>query len=222
MHGHPPFSFIISLLTLFCLCFLIACNSSQNSKPTTLHKIPARNLEDSLQRPLIYHVTAPSSWSYREIPANESIFDTKKANGEFYIFHESDKIRLTIHTFPYRNSSERIPPQAQISRWKKQFEFLDPFSLLIQPESRGGFGGLYFEGQGKMNKEEVKVMAWAMQLANLYDRQLQLGLDPLDQWKRADYTIKAMGKPELLDQFRDEIIRFAHHFEFIQELPIPL
>lgn len=219
--SRPGCFLLIYLLNLFCLCFFTSCSSNTKSKSTTWYKIPARNLEDSLQRPFLYHVSAPTSWIYHEIPRNESIFDTKKANGEFHVFHENDKIRITIHTFPYRNSSERIPPQAQISRWKKQFDFLDPLSLLIQPESRGGFSGLYFEGQGKMNQEDIKMMAWAMQLANLYDRQLQLGLNPLDQWKRADYTIKVVGKPELIDQFREEVIQFAHHFEFIHELPAP-
>ena len=39
------------------------------------------------------------------------------------------------------------------------------------------------------------------------------------QQKRADYTIKAVGLPALINQYRQEIIQFADSFELKDELP---
>lgn len=149
---------------------------------------------------------------------SSSIADTTKANSEFFIQDKGREIRLTVHTFPFVDDNGRIPPQAQIARWKKQLEELNLLSVQVLPESHGGFSGLYFEGEGSQGT----VMGWSMRLVPAYSRQLSLEKEPLDKLKRADYTIKATGPTDLIERHRPVIIQFAQSFELIDELPPPL
>jgi hypothetical protein len=212
----------IPCATLF-LFVLTACNQDTSPLPASNWQLIAgRDEGQAAERPLLYRACVPSNWIRQDPSTSASIADTTKSICEFYIQEEGQNIRLTIHTFPIIQGHMRIPPQAQIARWKKQFEELDPLASHILPESHGGFSGLYFEGQGILQGSPTKVMGWSMQLASGYERQLSQGQQPLDRLKRADYTIKASGPPVLMDTHRAAIMAFARSFELIDELPSPL
>jgi hypothetical protein len=210
------------LLSLF-LFLLTGCNQTP-SPPSSAHwqLIAGRNEEQSTVRPLLYRALVPFNWVRVDPPVKESIADTTKSICEFYIQENGQTIRLTIHTFPIIQSNLRIPPQAQIARWKKQFEELDLLATHVLSESHGGFSGLYFEGQGTLKGQPMQVMGWSMQLCSGYMRQLTNEWHPLDRYKRADYTIKASGPPSLMNQHRSALLAFARSFELIDELPVPL
>lgn len=183
--------------------------------------ISARDDGQSLDRPHIYRAIVPANWECRPLLALESIADTTKPNCEFFIRENGQTIRITIHTFPASDIDKRIPPQAQITRWKKQIAQMDPLSASVTPISYGGFGGLRFEGEGLVNDIPTKIMGWSMQLAPIYLRQLGLERQPHDRLKQADFTIKAVGPPFMMKQHRSAIEIFAESFELIDELPGP-
>lgn len=209
----------LKTLTLF-LLLLVSCHSP-SSTSSQWYFIAGRNEENSLHRPLLYHILAPSHWICQTPLKSESIVDTTKPNCTFYIQEGGQSIRITIHTFPFQSLQMRISPLAQITRWKKQFKELDPLWNKMAPISWGGFHGLYFEGQGLVQNEPIRVMGWSMQLASGYVHQLNLNKHLLDHWKQADYTIKASGPPILMEKHRLSILAFAQTFEFIDELPPP-
>lgn len=202
---------------------LTGCAQQPPAHPSAQwQEFAARDNAKSSERPLLYRALVPSSWMRKNPPPFESIADTTKAICEFYIQENGEEIRLTIHTFPILEDHDRIPPQAQIARWKRQLEDLDPLSVKIIPQSHGGFSGLYFEGQGALQNKPVRVIGWSMQLASVFARQLSLERHSLDTFKRADYTIKATGPPEMMDKHRSAIAGFAESFELIDELPSPI
>lgn len=209
---------IIILMTLI----LVGCNKSTSSPPLSWQLITGRDDGQSQERPLLYRALVPSSWIRQDPPAAESIADTTKSICEFFIHENEQTVRLTFHTFPIADHHMRIPPQAQIARWKRQFEELDLIATYTQPDSHGGFSGLYFEGEGILQGKPLKVIGWSMQLASAYERQLSQGREPLDRMKRADYTIKTSGPPDLMNKYRPAIVAFAGSFELIDELPSPL
>lgn len=203
------------------LIILISCTPIQPPTPSNQQFFQGRDNRQSLERPLLYHALVPSHWIRQDPLETESIADTTKAICEFYIHVDDESIRLTIHTFPIRQENMRIPPLAQIARWKGQFEELDLIATQTLPDAHGGFSGLFFEGQGILQGNAIKVMGWSMQLASVYERQLNQGKNSLDFNKRADYTIKASGPPHLMNKHRLEILAFARSFELIDELPAP-
>jgi len=208
-------------ITLLLTLSLTSCHSSSSHTQAMWQFFAGRGSSSSHERPLIYRALVPSHWDRCDPLTTESLMDTKTAIGEFYIREGEKSIRLTIHTFPI--SDLRPPPQAQVARWKKQFQELDELATYVTSDAHGGFSGLYFEGQGIWQDGALrKVMGWSMQLASGYERQLALGHHPLDHLKRADYTIKAVGPIDLIDNYHSEIVTFAHSFEFIEELPFPL
>ena len=208
-------------LFLFTLMALTGCTTT-SPLPISWQSFTGRDNGLSLNRPLLYRACVPAQWIRHDPPLTESIADTMRAICEFYIHDRDQSIRITLHTFPILQETMRIPPHAQIQRWKGQFEELDVLTVNTLPEAQGGFSGLFFEGEGKMQGKEMYVMGWSMQLAPLYERQLAQGKHPLDQSKRADYTIKASGPPSLMRQYRADILSFAHSFELIDELPTSL
>ncbi len=213
-----------NLLTIsLILLVLSSCSQTTSSSPSSSWQmIAARDEGQPSSRAFIYRALVPSNWIRLDPSATESIADTTKSICEFYIQDHDQTIRVTIHTFPITQSQHRIPPQAQIARWKKQFDELDPLTTRVIPESHGGFSGLYFEGEGLLKGQPTKILGWSMQLANCYERQLHQEKQFLDSCKRADYTIKASGSPLFIDQHRLAILAFAHSFELIDELPSPL
>ena len=210
---------LIFTLTLY---LLIGCSKSPSSSSASWQLFPRRDDGHSLERPFFYRAYVPSQWIRQDPPAEESIADTTKSICEFYIHENDQSIRITLHTFPILEEKRRIPPQAQIARWKNQFEELDLVDIQTLSDAHGGFSGLFFEGQGIGKGTLIKVIGWSMQLASLYERQLAQSKQPLDHYKRADYTIKASGPPDLMNKHRAAILAFARSFELIDELPAPL
>lgn len=213
-------SFLVVIILLL-LC--VSCQSIDSPPPlTNWQLIAGREDNVSTERPLLYRASVPLHWLRQDPPDSTSLIDTTKSVCEFYIQEGNQKIRLTIHTFPFTQTLTRIPPQAQIARWKKQFEELDPLTTHVHLDSHGGFSGLYFEGEGLIQNQPTQVIGWSMQLASSYERQLSLEKYPFDRYKRADYTIKASGPPSFMKQHRSALIAFARSFELIDELSSPL
>lgn len=132
-------------------------------------------------------------------------------------------IKLTIHNFPTQFIEERVPTQAQVTRWLKQFEKLNKDSVSITATSHGGFAGVILEASGLMKGEAVAVLAVAMQLATPHYHALSFVPAKEKEFRemRSDFTIKAMGPIESLQKKRAEILEFARSFELIKEIPTP-
>lgn len=215
MRGNKFFWIFILIIST-----LSSCNSQSSPFPFSQWQLVAgRDEGHTHERPFIYRVLVPPHWVRQDPSSTESIADTTQSICEFYIRENDQAIRLTVHTFPISDIHPRIPPQAQIARWKKQFDELDLLNTTIASEGQGGFNGLRFEGRGVLHGQPTTVMGWSMQLASGYERQLSLEKERLDRYKRADYTIKASGPSSLMDKHRADILAFAHHFELIDELP---
>lgn len=211
------------LLSLAFFLGLTSC-SNQMDKPSANYwqEIGARNQSHSTERPLIYRAMIPNEWQRIALDPSISLIDTMKPIDEYWIQDEESKIRLTIHTFPINASTPHIPPFAQIQRWKEQFEELNPLLTSISPESRGGYTGLFLEAEGLYQNEQTGMLGWSMQLAPEFERQLSLYHEPLDSYKLADFTIKALGTAALIKKHKRAIVQFAQSFELIEELPHPL
>lgn len=206
---------------LWCaLLILSSCDSASSladSKPTW-QSITGRRVNEGGERDFIYGVKVPNHWIRKESDLQLDLTaDTTLSLCEFYILEGDNEIRITLHNFPQDAEQMKIPPAAQVLRWKNQFDELDLSSSHVISDSFNGFTGLFFEGEGILKGNLSKVMGWSMQLANEYARHPYL-----DREKRADYTIKAVGPIELMNRYRPSIIDFAHTFELIEELPSPL
>lgn len=209
-------------LFLTAIFYLLSCTPSTPPSSFNWQLIAARNEEPSLDRPFVYRVQVPSHWKCEQSFTDASVTDTKKPICEFYIQEGEEIVRITIHSFPIYSSDQRIPPLAQVMRWRQQFEELNEWTTSLASESYAGFSGMRFEGEGLIRHQPTRVMGWSMSLASAYDKQLSLGKSPLDCYKRADYTIKASGPPALMHKHRAALLAFAHSFELIDELPTPL
>lgn len=187
-------------------------------------QICGRDADNSMERPAIYRAKVPGNWQRIDPSALESITDTMKPLCEFLIVENQQQIRITIHNFPSDSAENRIPAQAQVARWKRQFSQLDPETVSITPEAYHGFTGLQFEGTGTMNGEVITVLGWAMQIATEHYSALQWHIGQMQdanslKQMQADYTIKAKGPREHLKKHKQAIIAFARSFELIEEIP---
>lgn len=151
----------------------------------------------------LYQVAAPSEW---KVTPGEIGSDTKKPLVEFLI---DGQIRITLHSFP----GQSIPPQAQMARWKGQFEKLNPEDIVIQPVAWSGYSGYHFEAQGILQGKETTMIAWTLQLDSRHVRTVQ------DADKAADFTIKVVGPTDLVNKWRLAIELFAKSFELKDEIP---
>ena len=214
------------LFTSFLFTTLLFTGCQKNTPPPSAswQLFSGRDNGTSLERPLLYRALVPCHWKRQDPPSSESLAETTRAISEFFIEENDRSIRLTIHTFPIHNNEQKISPEAQINRWKKQFEELALTTPSTRKEGPGGFSGLFFEGRGQLQGNEMTVIGWSMQLAPLYEKLLLQSGDQsaLDQKKRADYTIKASGPSHLMDKHKKEILLFGQSFELIEELPAPL
>lgn len=128
----------------------------------------------------LYRIEVPESWVRETI---EIVEDTQKPIAEF----RAGDVRVTIHNFP----SMRIPPGAQVERWKKQTP-----PLAIESQAFSGFQGLFFDSE--------TTLAWALEWG-ASRRTNEEGC--------ADVTFKATGP---VQASRAEIIRAARSFERIE------
>jgi hypothetical protein len=195
--------------------------SNQKKTPsynfTVMQLIAGRDEGISKEREELYCIRVPAYWKRLDPPRDESLQDTTKSLCEFYLNEGNESIRITLHNFPSQSSDDRIPPMAQISRWKRQFDVLDPSHQLILPQAFSGYAGFLYQGSGKIKGEDVMVMGWSLQIGPEHYRTLSKNFFPSQM--RADVTIKASGPRNLVDRYRNDIMAFARSFELIKEIP---
>ena len=225
MNNHKILFILLGLL-------IASCNEPQgNATKGSLQEIGGRdsskNLTSNYSREKIYRCYTPLHWQRKDLSCYESLADTMKALCEFVIEDEEGKITIAIHNFPTMKVEERIPPGAQVARWKRQFTELDLTTLSVMPQSNGGFVGLLFEASGVLKGRDAAVMAWGMQLAPEHYSNLTFFMNTTpsayekEHFKQiiSDYTIKAIGPVASIEKNRDAIMKFAHSFELIEEIP---
>lgn len=201
------------LLLLLLLCTAACRKCPERVPPFTLQEFLGRDeivsYGKSIRRP-VYHAKVPKGWKRIDPNEQEPLTDSRKPIVSFVI---EENLHLRVHTFPTDDLDERIPPVAQIERWKQQ---LKNGKCQVQSVGHGGFAGLFLESCG--------VLAWSMQLDfDHYQTLAYLGttVEEEEHFKqmRADYTIKVTGPQELIEKHREELMLFAKSFELIQEIP---
>lgn len=214
---------------LFC-CYCFAGCSTSDSVSHLHHTIAIIDGRDDDLAPLVrqpvYRIRLPRGWTYQSPLPAQSLVDTTLTLGEFFIREDGEEVRITIHNFPTDNLEDRIPIQAQLQRWKKQFDTIVPSSLSTTPQAFSGYSGLLLELTGTINGQPKALLGWSLQIAPEHYRQLSRAA-PANLWlyqkqMRADITIKAMGAPVLMQRNRQAIIAFARSFELIQDIPSSL
>ena len=162
---------IYFVLFAFCLLASSCSQKDQNpSTPTSLQDVKGRDYEG--KRFNVYRVRVPNHWIRKDSLPEESLSDTTKSLCEFFIVDPEGTIRITLHNFPSDKVEQRIPPAAQIARWKKQFDHLNPEDTSIVPQSFSGYAGLKFKGTGLMNQILTTVIGWSLQLGEESFREL--------------------------------------------------
>lgn len=219
MHRHFK-TFAKTLFYLFPLFFSTACEHSE-STPLIWHEFYCRDKGDPTERLALYRAKVPLEWIREN--SDESVQDSTKPICSFLMGETHDLVHLAIHTFTYTSFDQRIPPTAQIARWKRQFEELDLSTLMIEPRAYGGFTGLSFHACGQFKGKETGVLGYAMQLAPQHWMTLQnAAKEPFKQIQMsADYTLKATGSPAAIANYKEEIELFAGSFELIDEVMTP-
>lgn len=210
------------IFLLFLSFLLSACSQSDSSKVhSNISKMEVFG-RLPLKNPPVYALQVPSDWICQD-RASDWMRDTTKPICELFIQDAEGRIRITIHNFPSLKMEDRIPPMAQILRWKRQLTNIDQTTLEIIPQAYAGFVGFLFMGSGMLKEEPSAVMGWSMQIAPEHYRALtkMFGLsgDPYFQQMQADYTIKATGSKRLIKKYKQAIIAFARSFELIEEIP---
>jgi len=198
----------MQLIRLY-IIFLFLCLSFINSD-SSCEEIGGR----TTPRKQLYRVNMPKFW--KRIDPEGSLTDTTKALCEFKIPDTS--IRITIHNFSSESLAQRIPPAAQLTRWKQQFERLNPTTTQVTPVAFAGFAGLYFEGSGILEDRHTTVLGWSMQIAPVHYQ--RLSLDPDTHEMCADFTIKVVGPSDEVGQYKHSIKHFAQTFELIDGIPV--
>jgi hypothetical protein len=208
--------------------FFMGCSSGDPPKDSESfwQEISGRDEgEGKFYRVPVYRAKVFPGWVFHEPDAKESIFDTMKANSEFLIEYPEGTIRIAVHNFPVTNKNDRIPPMAQIARWKRQISEIDQVSLKEDLFAHGGFAGTLIEATGLIDEKKISVIAVAMQLDSEHYQVLsqKSGTEEeqnLYRQQSADYTIKASGPPDIVSKKRKEILKFARSFELIEEIPV--
>ena len=187
------------------------------TESSNLEVIRGREGGETNSRVPLYHVRVPLNWVRVEPETHESLLDTTKSICEFYVEEGAQRIRIAIHNFPSQTAEERIPPMAQIARWKRQFETLDLTIQSIVPQSFSGYAGYLYEGKGTVRGQDTTMLGWVLQIGAEHYRMLSRPKFPMEM--RSDITIKALGPSTLMVKYRKKIIAFARSFELIEEIP---
>lgn len=164
------------------------------------------------ERISLYRVNIPEHWEVIKPDERLPLTDSRLPLLEC---RAGETLKIVFHNFPTSDPKKRIPPGAQIERWKKQLKELHPASVLVTPQSFSGYIGLRLEAQGK----GTAVIGYALQIDN--DHYRNLAYTEMPEQMRADITIKATGSPEEIAQYRLELMAAAQSFELIEEIPIP-
>lgn len=204
------------LWLLIALVTVWSCDGpAKNRVPYSI--ITGRDAGYPEDRTPLYRIALPENWSTVEI--TESVADTKLPIFEARYGNGSDSIRLTVHNFPYDSPANRIPPQAQVNRWKQQLDVLEISGITQQ--AFAGFVGLHLYAEGMQEGKESAVSAWAMQLAPEHDRTLAHSPEGANTQERSDITIKFTGPKPLVDMHQEGISSIARSFELLNPLPNP-
>ena len=212
----PPIVRFMKFLSII-FFFLFACSSSPLPLSENWQNIEGRDNGDG-NRKAIYQVQVPQDW--QRIDSTGSIVDSRIPLCTYIIDTPEGQIDIHIHNFPYEIEQPRIPPQAQVQRWKEQLKDGKTESFIEFPYGHGGFAGICFSGVGLINNVERQVVAFAMQLDYLHYMKLKQKKDNSSYYHQmaADYTIKISGTPEAVKRYEEEIFCFARSFELIDEI----
>lgn len=203
-----------ALMPRFWIFFcLILCSCSSNETPT-LQTLEILGRSDPLtlsSKTLIYRMQIPEGWNV-EFPDKEaSLIDTK----EPLLTLKKELVTVTFHNFPASHLSDRIPPIAQVTRWKNQLNPIDESSLQITPFAVAGFVGLQFDASGTHKGTPTRILAWSLQLTpELFQK-----LPETASQQKADWTLKAVGSPETILLLEPELLTIARSVELIMEIP---
>jgi hypothetical protein len=218
----------LSKIILFCLSPLVmisiylGVSKNTHSKPLKpWHLIRGRSSTDSLA-PFIYRLRLPIGWQC--MPKEAFFLDTREPIAVVHKEAKEGEVIITIHNFPFEHVQERISPDAQLVRWRRQLKQFNELSSDTCLQAFSGYHGLLFEGSGVLeNGEEEAILAWALKLGDEPYYSIKEHEDSLDNilYKNllSDVTIKARGPKQLIEKWREEIISIARSFETIEELP---
>ena len=215
-------NFWIFAIIIFALC---SCSNPDGlDSRLKVIEVTGRNESDaSLFRPIIYRMKIPKNWEQLNPPLDISIADTTKAIVEFVITDSDEKIRITIHNFPSTSLEQRIPPMAQLNRWKKQFQSLDQTSLVLKPQAFGGYSGFVLDAKGILHNAQTSILGWILQLAPEHYRALShvnsQSISSRHKQMQSDITIKAVGPTKIMDKHHEDIFAFARSFQLIDDIP---
>lgn len=211
--------FFSALSLLFFILLLSACDQPDYVH-ATWHEFYCRDRGNPAEREVLYRAKVPKHWIRKD--CQESVADSMKPICTFIFGNPEDPVELTIHTFTVDTFEQRIPPAAQVNRWKRQFDEIDLTTLFIEPRAHGGFTGLKMTAFGKIKEKESGIIAYSMQLAPPHWMSLQQDSEINLKQKEmtSDYTLKAFGSPFAISQTKEEIETFANSFELIDEIPL--
>jgi len=198
----------------------MGCSPSNDNDANTHHTIKGRDFTN--KRFPVYRINTPNSWIRCDPLPKESLTDTTKPLCEFVIKDPHGAIRIAIHNFATDTIDQRISPIAQVERWKRQFTTISPTDISVTPQAFSGYEGLYFRGTGDLKGANTTVLAWSLCLAPEHYRMLshaEEDMAALYREMRADVTIKAVGRADMMELHEEDIIDFARSFELIEEIP---
>jgi hypothetical protein len=204
-------------IVLLTFLFLGCSRSAVKPIPFSQQEIQGRDevisWKSTVRRP-VYQAKVPLAWQRIDPAQNESLLDTTHPIVSFVI---EDGVIVYVHSFPANSLEERIPPAAQIERWRQQ---LKPTVHTIEPAAHGGFAGLFFEGKNDAHS----LLAWSLQLGLEHFQTLHFLAGTVEEEEHyrqmaADVTIKVSGPTPLIKKHYEEIVLFASSFELIQEIP---
>lgn len=204
---------------LICIFFFVTSCEHHESTETAWQNFCCRDRGNPAERLPLYRAKVPVHWT--RVDDIESVLDSRKPICTFLIGEGDAAIQLSIHTFTYEMFEQRIPPVSQVERWKRQFDELEPTTLIVDQRACGGFTGLSLNVCGLMKQKETAVLGYTMQLAPQH--WMALHNDQAHDFKQkqmsADYTLKAVGSPSSIARWKDDIELFADSFELIDEVP---
>lgn len=176
------------------LSAVLMLSSCSNNEPHASH--PIHSIAGRLSLNLLYQTQVPENWILQQ----ES--DDKKDTRVPLAAWKKGSVVITFHNF---SPELAIPPGAQVQRWKNQLKGI------IEEETtstaHGGFGGFRWEAYSP----DQGVIAYAMQMNNTLKQKLR-------SEGRADWTLKAVGPPEEIQDLADEIDLIASHLELIESI----
>lgn len=207
--------FFIFLLTLFVGCSADTTQDDDNQTDT----INGRGRE----RVAVYQIRVPQTWVRRDPLPQDPIEDTTQALCEFLINDPDGIIRIAVHNFPSDEAETRIPPAAQVARWKQQLGNEKSDEWVETPVAFAGYSGVEFLGTGKKEEQEIRVFALALQLGHEHFKNLSVPETSSQALRyrqmRGDVTLKALGPAAAMEKQREAILKAFRSFELIDEIP---